>query len=647
MPSKYDIYWQSKIDRIAQLLKEAYKYGKSSELDVSDLQNYGRRNSWYGIVEIYKNGLRKGEMSHIKSLGKIILSNNILRSYGRSEFRIRITKNLKLMVERLDIKSKSTFAQSVKRRDITVLHVEAKNVNTEKTRLVEILREIPWRAWKRIVKEEPEWRSLSPLLNRYGFGPFAVLMIITGLNAYQLKGKAEEVYWPKIYRLLAPSPTPKSPGELYNLLKPFYQKERLNTIKVRRLRHFLNSPLAYRLWNSTPQEVSAKFLEIWRELTKTMGQRPIDKTICFAMKCLGISLLMVGEYDFDFSAIPIPVDSRVRKFTQKTRICLGKTDREIRKAWSEVLSLLRKYIPNITMIHLDSLIWQIAPMGYSQLQKYFENLNIPEVGYKLSTFLQTNPTENLVKYKVRSTIKTKNRDKALILIPCCKRKRVIPVKGSISQPLPNIQPLRDKLLNLIRQTPHLAEKQKNKRGILDPNAQITQAIDLYAGNFYRIARNSLYSILAGRYPSVHVLIVSAFYGLVKLDEGLKEYELQMGDTLYNGMKVYQFWRHNQLWKILKDYIIQNNITYVWSLLPDSMPRFPYHQVFNSLWRELRSTRVQCFHVKVPSAGRSTGSGRAKWLVEILRTNPNYLIGKPLPLNRIRGIPEYEFHYTPC
>jgi hypothetical protein len=166
------------------------------------------------------------------------------------------------------------------------------------------------------------------------------------------------------------------------------------------------------------------------------------------------------------------------------------------------------------------------------------------------------------------------------------------------------------------------------------------------GNFYRVTGGSLHAIMAGQYPSIHVLIVSAFYGLAKLDEGLKGYELQMGDMLHSGIKVYQFWQRNNLWQILQNYINQNNITYVWSLLPYSPP-FQYHPVFNRLWRVLRNTQIQCFHVQVPGAGRSTGHKRAQWLVQILNTNPNHLIGAPFPPNRLRGIPNYVFHYARC
>jgi hypothetical protein len=183
----------------------------------------------------------------------------------------------------------------------------------------------------------------------------------------------------------------------------------------------------------------------------------------------------------------------------------------------------------------------------------------------------------------------KKSQNALVLIPCCRRKNVTPFQGQ-SQPIPNIQPLRTKLLQQIQHTPALANIPENQRGILNPNAPLTQSINLYVGNFYRVTGGSLHAIMAGQYPSIHVLIVSAFYGLAKLDEGLKEYELQMGDMLHSGIKVYQFWQRNNLWQILQNYINQNNITYVWSLLPDSPPSFQYHRVFNGLWRVLRNTQ---------------------------------------------------------
>jgi len=244
-----------------------------------------------------------------------------------------------------------------------------------------------------------------------------------------------------------------------------------------------------------------------------------------------------------------------------------------------------------------------------------------------------------------STIVKQNQN-TLLLIPCCKRKKVIPFQGQ-TQAVPGIQPLRNQLLQHIQNTQVVANKIENQRAIFKLGAPLTRAIDLYTGNFYQVASGHLQTISSGQYPFIHVLIVSAFYGIAKLDEGLKEYELQMGDTLHNGMKVYQFWQQNQLWRILQNYIYQNNISFIWSLLPDSLPSFPYHRVFNDLWRQLKNTQTQCFHVQVPGVGAGTGYKRAEWLVEILNTNPGYLVGKPFPPTQLRRIRGYRFCYVPC
>ena len=169
---------------------------------------------------------------------------------------------------------------------------------------------------------------------------------------------------------------------------------------------------------------------------------------------------------------------------------------------------------------------------------------------------------------------------------------------------------------------------------------------MYAGNFYRKAKKVLLDILHGKCPHIHVLIVSALYGLVKLDEGIKEYELTMYDKLVNGIRVYRFWQREGLWKILLDYIHKNKITHIWSLLPNST-QYPYHQVFEELWRTLRNTPIKCIHVEVPEAGSSTGIKRAEWLVHIIENNPLHLIHQPPPPQKLEQIPNYTFQYTPC
>jgi len=95
---------------------------------------------------------------------------------------------------------------------------------------------------------------------------------------------------------------------------------------------------------------------------------------------------MAGESNFRFEKIPIPVDYRVRSFTERLGVNL-KTDDEVRWFWNKVLELLRKEIP-INMIHLDSLIWQIGTLSNEEIIEYFGKFGLESVGKKIVEVLR-------------------------------------------------------------------------------------------------------------------------------------------------------------------------------------------------------------------------------------------------------------------
>ena len=252
--------------------------------------------------------------------------------------------------------------------------------------LVETLAQIPAESWNKIVEKEPEWYLMCDFLETYGFGKFAVLMLVAGLNDFQLKGKAEAAYWPKLKETLDGHEIPDTPKELEHILAEFYRNERLPKLKLRRLNRFLSSELATKLWRAEPDKVTRDFLRIWHELAAVMGQSKEAKTITFAMKCLGIALLMAGETDFSFERIPIPVDYRVRTFTERLGVAV-KDDNDIRKFWNDVLEKLRKDV-KINMIHLDSLVWQIGTLSKVGIVKHFARFGLKQVGEKLAEIVR-------------------------------------------------------------------------------------------------------------------------------------------------------------------------------------------------------------------------------------------------------------------
>jgi len=271
--------------------------------------------------------------------------------------------------------------------------------NLKKEKLIKIFSDIPDEAWEEIVRKEPEWKFIEQIY-KFGFNRSSVIMVAAGLNDYQLKGRAEEVYWPEIPKYLPDLNTPIDIDKIYNSLKPFYENERFHEAKLKRLEKFLHSDLASNtLWNSKPNEVLSKFKDIWKELAGVMGQKEDKKTIVFAMKCLWISLLKADECVSDLKGIPIPVDSRVSEFTEKLTGNNGNKNNNdfYTDFWNDVLNELQKTRKNITIFHLDSLIWQISPLIEEKQEekrikflKYFEDLKIPDIGEKLWNLLQPN-----------------------------------------------------------------------------------------------------------------------------------------------------------------------------------------------------------------------------------------------------------------
>lgn len=257
--------------------------------------------------------------------------------------------------------------------------------------LGKILSKVPLEIWDRIVGNEPEAMLLDQL-PRYGFGKFATLMIIAALNDYQLKGPAEEKYWPPLHMLIRESLVPETLEDMKHILSEFYMKERFREAKLKRLNKFLDSHLAQKLWTSNPEDVSNDFKRIWVDLSRVMGQKRSDKTIVFAMKTLGLVLTLIGHTDFDFSEIPIPVDVRVKRLTAKL-VGRDLKDEEVRHFWDEVLKEIRKTQPGVNMIHLDSLVWQIGQKNScSKLISYFGKFQVPHLGRELCKLI-TNTAE--------------------------------------------------------------------------------------------------------------------------------------------------------------------------------------------------------------------------------------------------------------
>ena len=252
---------------------------------------------------------------------------------------------------------------------------------------IRLLCEVPDASWEKILTSEPEWREMRGFLPRYTFGPFATLMVVAGLNDYQLKGKADRAYWPPIRARLEEAEAPATPADLARQLEPFYARERLTKDKVNRLHRFLGSDLAARLWAASPQQTAEEFAVTWPRVASVMNQRMEVKTIAFAMKCLGLALLMAGEYGFRSEALAIPCDLRIRRLTE----AMGEptvSDDTVREYWDAVLAGVREVNPRVTMLHLDSFAWQAADdVSEAAVRAYCREMGMGEAGEQIALLI--------------------------------------------------------------------------------------------------------------------------------------------------------------------------------------------------------------------------------------------------------------------
>lgn len=229
---------------------------------------------------------------------------------------------------------------------------------TSVSEVVETLSLIPGNIWPRFREREPEW---LPVPERWSDGMFLNLLVVCALNDYQPKGRAEVAYWPPIRRLILSSPAPRSNVDLIEMLRPFYAQERFRTAKLDRLERYLTSDLARETAQLSAQETAPRLVDFHQSLARAMGQARSDKTIALAMKCLVLGLRILGVPDPPVHELAVPVDSRVRALTQRIGLLgVDPSDEEVRACWAAILRGLQRVVPDLTMVELDSLLWQGA-----------------------------------------------------------------------------------------------------------------------------------------------------------------------------------------------------------------------------------------------------------------------------------------------
>jgi cytoplasmic iron level regulating protein YaaA (DUF328/UPF0246 family) len=163
------------------------------------------------------------------------------------------------------------------------------------------------------------------------------------------------------------------------------------------------------------------------------------------------------------------------------------------------------------------------------------------------------------------------RERTLILIPCCGTKN------------PSGSPVYDgrfcivnhltasagaKLMELRKRVAiNFKEESGPDVGFEKQATQIKymKAYERYCGNLYnRISRDSWEKL--NKHQNLSLIIVSAFYGILKHDEFIRNYNREMNRDKIEGVRLKTWWSRQGLCDILLDYITKNRIEVVHDFL---------------------------------------------------------------------------------
>ncbi|MEM0253232.1 MAG: N-glycosylase/DNA lyase [Candidatus Bathyarchaeia archaeon] len=107
--------------------------------------------------------------------------------------------------------------------------------------------------------------------------------------------------------------------------------------------------------------------KLWKKLAQVLRSPMNKKTIVFSMKAFDIAnLICYGDYLPFPQNIPIPVDFHVKHVTISSGLLNQYYDDELfRNVWSLVLNKVKYNLDrNITLLRLDSIVWQIGKLLY-------------------------------------------------------------------------------------------------------------------------------------------------------------------------------------------------------------------------------------------------------------------------------------------
>ncbi|MGC8568823.1 MAG: N-glycosylase/DNA lyase [Nitrososphaeria archaeon] len=193
--------------------------------------------------------------------------------------------------------------------------------------------------------QDPQLISLKTLRTKCMGKEFYELVIGASLIAYRLRRSGED-FWAAFSQFEHYCEDPYFSLESY-IIK---ERELARNAKIRRVRTLREKRgLLLKRLDRYFEDLGL----LYKDLMKIFGNR-YQKTVSFACKMFHYAMIVDGRHGIVPMDIPIPLDSRVRRITQKLGIVGKSSDHECYlKAWKLVSDL-----SGIDQMHLDVFLWR-------------------------------------------------------------------------------------------------------------------------------------------------------------------------------------------------------------------------------------------------------------------------------------------------
>lgn len=201
---------------------------------------------------------------------------------------------------------------------------------------------------------DSQFQSLLKLSEHLPTDRYLTLIVQNAIIAFQLTLKGEQ-YWEEFSNYFMKNPD----QDIFSFLKVSKGNRLYHELKISRLEKIQNETFGLEYYNN--MEMLRKDLE---NKLKSTG-----KTIFFAVKMYGYGARIITRKFIPYPmSIPIPVDSRIKKITEK----LDKSDPE--KFWGEV-----SYQTGVPPLHIDSILWPLLSRNRDIINRYQSKFTIPKI----------------------------------------------------------------------------------------------------------------------------------------------------------------------------------------------------------------------------------------------------------------------------